>query len=97
MRLGDLMRGWNGGEEAASLDITGITADSRAVRPGMVFAALPGARSDGPGGRPSAINPSVPSEAAFLPASRQIWRRKSTLLVLPFVPVIATTHSGCVP
>jgi UDP-N-acetylmuramoyl-L-alanyl-D-glutamate--2,6-diaminopimelate ligase len=41
------MRGWNGGEEAASLDITGITADSRAVRPGMVFAALPGARSDG--------------------------------------------------
>ena len=47
MRLGDLMRGWNGEEEAASLDITGITADSRAVRPGMVFAALPGVRSDG--------------------------------------------------
>lgn len=47
MRLGDLMRGWNGGEEAASLDITGITADSRAVRPGMVFAALPGVRNDG--------------------------------------------------
>jgi UDP-N-acetylmuramoyl-L-alanyl-D-glutamate--2,6-diaminopimelate ligase len=41
------MRGWNGGEETASLDITGITADSRAVRPGMVFAALPGARKDG--------------------------------------------------
>ncbi len=49
MRLGDLMRGWNGGEEAASLDITGITADSRAVRPGMIFAALPGARVDGRG------------------------------------------------
>jgi UDP-N-acetylmuramoyl-L-alanyl-D-glutamate--2,6-diaminopimelate ligase len=47
LRLGDLMRGWNGGQEAASLDITGITADSRAVRPGMVFAALPGARKDG--------------------------------------------------
>lgn len=47
MRLGDLMRGWAGGAEAASLDIKGITADSRAVRPGMVFAALPGARSDG--------------------------------------------------
>ena len=47
MRLGDLMRGWNGGEEAASLDITGITADSRAVRPGMIFAALPGVRADG--------------------------------------------------
>jgi UDP-N-acetylmuramoyl-L-alanyl-D-glutamate--2,6-diaminopimelate ligase len=28
-------------------DITGITADSRAVRPGMIFAALPGARADG--------------------------------------------------
>ena len=47
MRLGDLMRGWAGGAEAASLDIKGITADSRAVRAGMVFAALPGARSDG--------------------------------------------------
>ena len=47
MRLGDLMRGWNGGEDAASLEITGITADSRSVRPGMVFAALPGARTDG--------------------------------------------------
>jgi len=47
LRLGDLMRGWAGGAEAASLDIKGITADSRAVRAGMVFAALPGARSDG--------------------------------------------------
>ena len=47
MRLGDLMRGWLGSEDAASLDITGVTADSRAVRQGMVFAALPGARVDG--------------------------------------------------
>jgi len=47
LRLGDLMRGWLGSEDAASLDITGITADSRAVRQGMVFAALPGARADG--------------------------------------------------
>lgn len=29
--------------------ITGITADSRAVRPGMIFAALPGSRADGRG------------------------------------------------
>ena len=29
------------------LDLAGVTADSRAVRPGMVFAALPGARADG--------------------------------------------------
>ena len=47
LRLGDLMRGWLGSEDAASLDITGVTADSRAVRQGMVFAALPGARADG--------------------------------------------------
>ena len=47
MRLGDLMHGWSGGEDAASLDIAGLTADSRAVRQGMVFAALPGARADG--------------------------------------------------
>ena len=32
---------------AAVPDILGLTADSRAVRPGYLFAALPGARSDG--------------------------------------------------
>lgn len=47
MRLGDLMHGWGGAEANAALEVTGITADSRAVRPGMVFAALPGARADG--------------------------------------------------
>ncbi len=47
MRLGDLMHGWGGAEADAALEVTGITADSRAVRPGMVFAALPGARADG--------------------------------------------------
>jgi UDP-N-acetylmuramoyl-L-alanyl-D-glutamate--2,6-diaminopimelate ligase len=31
----------------SSPDILGLTADSRAVRPGFLFAALPGARSDG--------------------------------------------------
>ena len=30
-------------------EVTGITADSRAVRPGFVFAALPGSRADGRG------------------------------------------------
>lgn len=51
MRLGDLMRqavpastqGWPGG----NAEILGLTADSRAVRPGYLFAALPGARADG--------------------------------------------------
>jgi UDP-N-acetylmuramoyl-L-alanyl-D-glutamate--2,6-diaminopimelate ligase len=31
----------------STLDITGITADSRRVAPGFLFAALPGARADG--------------------------------------------------
>lgn len=31
----------------AKAEIAGITADSRAVRPGMIFAALPGSRVDG--------------------------------------------------
>jgi UDP-N-acetylmuramoyl-L-alanyl-D-glutamate--2,6-diaminopimelate ligase len=52
MRAGDVMaalgdsdpRAW---AEALSLDLTGIAADSRAVRPGMLFAALPGSRTDG--------------------------------------------------
>jgi len=35
--------------ELARLDISGITADSRAVRPGMLFAALPGTKADGTG------------------------------------------------
>jgi UDP-N-acetylmuramoyl-L-alanyl-D-glutamate--2,6-diaminopimelate ligase len=47
LRLGELMRraGLHGlwGEAA----IAGLTADSRAVAPGMVFAALPGLRADG--------------------------------------------------
>lgn len=48
MRLGEIMRrtGLSGlAEEDAA--IAGLTADSRAVGPGMVFAALPGLRSDG--------------------------------------------------
>ena len=36
--------GWN---RAATLEVTGITADSREVRPGMIFAALPGVKADG--------------------------------------------------
>jgi UDP-N-acetylmuramoyl-L-alanyl-D-glutamate--2,6-diaminopimelate ligase len=38
---------WPVGEEAPR--ITGLTADSRAVRPGTLFAALPGSRTDGRG------------------------------------------------
>lgn len=50
MRLGELMRAASCGALAYEhIEISGLTADSRAVRPGMVFAALPGARADGRG------------------------------------------------
>ena len=37
------------------LRLTGMTADSRAVRPGMLYAALPGARADGRAFIPDAV------------------------------------------
>ena len=35
------------GADAAALQITGLTADSREVRPGFLFAAIAGLRQDG--------------------------------------------------
>lgn len=32
---------------AGSIDITGLTEDSRKVKPGFLFAALPGTQADG--------------------------------------------------
>src|SRR5258708_37307542 len=51
MRLSDL------GKRAPSLDpeIEGVTADSRKVRPGFLFAALPGAKVDGRSFAPRAV------------------------------------------
>ena len=46
---------------------------------------------------PGAIRPRVPKLAAGLRPVDQIWRRNSTVLVLPLVPVTATTTSGCGP
>lgn len=37
----------SGGASSLPAGLTGLTADSRAVRPGFLFAALPGARADG--------------------------------------------------
>ena len=51
MRLSELFS-----DASADADVTGITADSRAVQPGYVFAALPGARADGRGYIASAID-----------------------------------------
>lgn len=47
MRLSDLCADLSLDPRAASLDVAGLTADSRAVRPGYVFAALKGTQADG--------------------------------------------------
>ncbi len=52
MKLTELIGGGDPPVDAGPVrdpDITGLTADSRAVRPGFLFAALPGARFDGRG------------------------------------------------
>lgn len=47
MRLADLIGLATPAISEPELEITGLTADSREVRPGYLFAALPGARDDG--------------------------------------------------
>jgi UDP-N-acetylmuramoyl-L-alanyl-D-glutamate--2,6-diaminopimelate ligase len=50
MRLSELFDGPREGQNiamSAAVDIRGLSADSRQVEPGYVFAALPGARTDG--------------------------------------------------
>lgn len=53
MRLTDLLDAGTGtlcgDHDASGVIITGLTSDSRTVRPGFLFAALPGARLDGSG------------------------------------------------
>lgn len=53
MRLSELFPGFV--DEAGDGPVTGITADSRAVRPGFVFAALQGVAADGRRFAPNAI------------------------------------------
>jgi len=45
LRLGDLCHGWT--EVDSRIDVTGLATDSREVRPGDLFAALAGTRTDG--------------------------------------------------
>ena len=52
MRLSDVMRR----DVAVDPEITGVTADSRWVRPGYLFAALPGAQADGRAFIPAALS-----------------------------------------
>ena len=48
MRLGELTEGTGAADsEASPVAIAGITADSRAVAPGFLFAALAGTKADG--------------------------------------------------
>jgi UDP-N-acetylmuramoyl-L-alanyl-D-glutamate--2,6-diaminopimelate ligase len=47
LRLSDLCADLPLDPRAAALDVAGLTADSRAVRPGFVFAALKGTQADG--------------------------------------------------
>ena len=49
LRLTELLNGaeLNQATVLDDLTITGLTADSRAVRPGFLFAAIPGTRLDG--------------------------------------------------
>lgn len=44
MKLSSLIDGWTGADDP---EIVGLTADSRAVKPGFLFAALPGVKADG--------------------------------------------------
>ena len=53
MKLSALIDGWQGEGDP---EITGLTADSRAVKPGFLFAALPGVKADGRMFIPKAID-----------------------------------------
>ncbi|MGO1120202.1 UDP-N-acetylmuramoyl-L-alanyl-D-glutamate--2,6-diaminopimelate ligase [Rhodovibrionaceae bacterium A322] len=47
VRLSELLKGSAMSAEAENFEITGLTADSRQVTPGCLFAALPGSQVDG--------------------------------------------------
>ena len=89
-------RNWSSPCEDAS--IAACATPARA-RPASVSARVTGSGvvRPGPGSKPGAIRPSVPRLAALVPPAAQIWRRNSTVLVLPLVPVTATTVAGCGP
>src|SRR5258707_7504375 len=98
--MNDLIRGLDSvatlRSPAAAIAITGLTADSRQVRPGYLFAALPGAKMDGRHFIPTAIAqgatailvpeggelPQVPDQVALATAANP--RRALALLAARF-------------
>ncbi|MBI3097177.1 MAG: UDP-N-acetylmuramoyl-L-alanyl-D-glutamate--2,6-diaminopimelate ligase [Planctomycetes bacterium] len=75
MTLDDLRRLWPAArfEDFSELAITGVTADSRQVRPGDLFVAIPGTKADGLAYVPEAVSrgaAAVCSERPVTPPSR---------------------------
>lgn len=67
-RLADLVSEGSLAPDVLAREITGVTADSRAVKPGFVFVAIPGTKSDGAAYVPQAIAAgagAIVSEAAL--------------------------------
>ena len=54
-RLADIVSEGSLAADARALEVAGVTADSRAVKPGFVFVAIPGTKSDGAAYVPQAI------------------------------------------
>ncbi len=73
---------WHGDHEA--VEIRGAAIDSRAVRPGMLFACLPGARVDGHDFAPVA----AAAGATFFLASRPLAVRASVLVVADVIAAL---------
>ena len=60
----------SGASALGGLDLTGVTADSRAVQPGQLFVALPGAKADGRAFIPQAV---ARGAAAVLSVPGTVW------------------------
>src|SRR3954469_17616922 len=94
MKLRDLLPE-TAGVPSGAIDIAGMTADSRKVKPGDLFVAVPGTKADGLGFVPQAVaagaaaviaerQPDLPATVAFIEA-RNV-RRALALAAAAFFP-----------